>query len=334
METWTNAAGIRVLQLHYSADPVKGGGAKTYVPDLKRWLSPWALNEYNRMTNKSMYAQEYEIDFEARLGTLMYQLTEAAALERSFPIPATWTRVTVVDPHPRVPHFWLWGATDPWGDRWVYRELWPSKVCFRYENDVLCGSATDVPEDDHRYTTRDFVETVKWLESAENNQGTQEKIARRLIDYAARGFKNDNDSEDQRSMQQRYEDWSRDPDINYPFSFIDAIKDKEAGVDAVNGWLQPRQVELPNGTIGDKSRLHIFWDKCPELVHQLKTNRFEQQTTQMAVKEDPTSKPVKKRNHGTDCLKYYCQDKHEYEPPVSNARQKSDWQPMHAGVGY
>lgn len=334
VQVWTNKSRVTVLRLHYEADEVKGAGPKTFVPGLNRWLSPWALGEYERMTNKSMYAQEYEVDFEARLGTLMYQLVEEATVEQPFPIPLEWTRVTTVDPHPRTPHFWLWGATDPWGDRWIYRELWPSKVCFRLEAGVLCGEAGNVPEDDWRHTTKEFVETVKWLESSENNPhlgGRPEHVHKRLIDYAARGFKGDNDAEDKRSIQTRYEDCGKE--LEFSLQFADAVKDIDTGIDAANDWLKPRTVELPGGVFGEKSRLHIF-NTCPELLHELKTNRFEIQTGLMAEKQDPGAKAVQKRNHGTDCFRYYAIDKTEYVQPTSHVRQASNWKPMHRGLGY
>ncbi len=335
VEVWQNRNGITVLRLHYEADEVKGRGVKTFVPELNKSLSPWALNEYRQMTNRAMYNQEYEIDFQARLGTLMYQLDEKATVEPSFPPPADWTRTTVLDPHPRTVHFWLWGATDPWGDRWIYRELWPSKVGFRYEGGILVGEEGNVPEDDHRWTTRDYVETVKYLESAEHNPhlgGQKEKIFKRLIDYAARGFKGDNDAEDKRSIQERYEDWSKDQEIDHPLEFSDAVKDIDTGIDAVNNWLEPRDVELSSGRWGKKSRLHIM-DCCPELIHELKTNRFEAQTSQLAEKLDPQAKVIKKRNHGTDCLRYYCIDKTEYVKPEVKTVERSDWRPMFSGVG-
>jgi hypothetical protein len=179
MQAWTNENGIRVMQLHYSADETKGAGEKIHVPDLNMDLSPWAYGQYQSMTDKAMYRQEYEIDFSAKLGTLLYQLVEEATLEPSFPIPHSWTRYYALDPHPVVPHASLWLAVDEWGDGWIYRELWPSRIY---------GKPGNVPEDDNRYTIREYVETVLWLESAENNNGKEEKIAKRVIDYAARAF--------------------------------------------------------------------------------------------------------------------------------------------------
>ncbi|HLK54694.1 MAG TPA: hypothetical protein VKU42_14630, partial [Candidatus Angelobacter sp.] len=277
---------------------------------------------------------------------LFHEFTEEATLEKSFPIPAHWTRAKALDPHPRVPHAFLWLAVDPWGDGWIYRELWPSKCCLRWENGKMAGSKGNVPEDDNRFRIKDYILTVKWLESAENDlvcadgqpesahlKGKPEHIYSRVIDYAARGFFDTTDSDDERNMQQRYEDWSVDPSVDYPFSFDDAIKDRDTGIDMVNDWLRPRMVEMKDGEFKPKSKLHIFEDKCPELIHQLKTNRHEPLTAAMADKVDPQFKPRKKRNHLTDCLRYLAMANIVFVKPA-NTNKISTWSPIYKGVAY
>lgn len=270
------------------------------------------------MTNAADYEQEYEINFAAKLGTLVYQLHDAATLENSFPIPRNWTRYFALDPHPVVPHAALWLAVDPWGDAWAYRELWPSKVY---------GQRGSVPEDDNRFSIKEYVETVQWLESRANpeNDGHEEFIHKRVIDYAARamgqGFF---DERPEYNFQKRFEELGG-------WSFQDCIKDNQAGPETVNQWLKPRDVEQEDGTFKPKSKLHIFQDKCPELIHELKSNRFQQLTPTMAERSDPTGKPEAKRNHVTDCLKYLVMANPEHIKPV---KLTSNWKPVTAGVNY
>jgi hypothetical protein len=270
------------------------------------------------MTNPADYEQEYEINFAAKLGTLIYQMHEEATLERSFPIPNAWTRYFALDPHPVVPHASLWIAVDPWGDSWAYRELWPSKIY---------GQVGNVPDDDNRFSIKQYVETVQWLESAENpeNDGKAEDIYKRVIDYAARamgqGFFDD---KPEYNFQQRFEELGG-------WRFDDSIKDHSAGYESVNEWLKPRDVEQADGTFKPKSRLHIFQDRCPELIHQLKTNRFQQLTPLMAERSDPTGKPMAKRNHLTDCIRYLCMCGLEYIKPM---KLKSNWKPITPGISY
>ena len=304
MSSWVNPHGIRILRLHYSADPEK--------------TAEWAAKQKAEMTNPADYEQEYEINFSAKLGTLIYQLHDEATLETSFPIPENWTRYFALDPHPVVPHAALWAAVDKWGDAWIYRELWPSKIY---------GQRGSIPEDDNRFSIKQFVETIEWLESSENpeNQGRDEDIYKRVIDYAARamgqGFF---DEKPEYNFQQRFEELGH-------WRFDDSIKDHEAGYEAVNQWLKPRDVEQADGSIKPKSKLHIFQDKCPELIYQLKTNRFQQLTPLMAERSDPTGKPMTKRNHLTDDLRYLAMAGLEYIP---HRKMKSSWKPIAKGVNY
>ena len=304
VQTWQNVHGITVFRLHYSADPDKDAA--------------WAEKQRKAMTNPADYEQEYEINFSAKLGTLIYQLHEEATLENSFPIPKDWTRYFALDPHPVVPHAALWLAVDKWGDFWAYRELWPSRIY---------GQRGNVPEDDNRYGIKHYVETIQWLESRENPENSQldEEIHTRVIDYAARamgqGFF---DERPEYNFQKRYEDLSG-------WSFKDCIKDNQAGPEKVNEWLKPRDIEQPDGTFKPKSKLHIFQDRCPELIHELKTNRFQQLTPILAERQDPTGKAMSKRNHLTDCLKYLAMAEIEY---VKQAKLRSNWKPLAAGINY
>lgn len=304
ISTWQNPHGIQIFRLHYSADPDKD--------------EAWAAKQRAAMTNPADYEQEYEISFSAKLGTLIYQLHEESTLETSFPIPHNWTRYFALDPHPVVPHAGLWLAVDNWGDAWAYREMWPSKIYAQRGN---------APEDDNRYSIKDFVETIRWLESDDNpdNCGKAEDIYKRVIDYAARGMgQGFFDEKPDYNFQKRYEDLTG-------WSFDDSIKDHETGYDTVNQLLKPRDVEQKDGTFKPKSKLHIFQDRCPELVHELKSNRFQQLTPIMAERSDPVGKAMAKRNHLTDCLRYLAMAGLEY---IQHRKPVSNWKPIHVGVNY
>lgn len=323
IQVHTTEHGFVVLRLHWSADPAKAKGEQTYVPEIKRSLSPWALKLYNAATDKSLFLQEYEIDASATLGQRVFQLDEEASLEPSFPIPPKWTRYFSIDPHRSVPWAMLWVAIDPWGDMWAYRELWPSKVCFRYEGGILMGKAGPVPDDDNRYRIKEYASTIYYLESDDspsNKDGDQpfaEKIYERVIDYAARGFGLDVDDPAALNYQARLEkeayDFAKERGLKWSLDFVDAKKDRGVGEEVVNGWLRPREVQ----TTGEieftrKAKLHIFADKCPELIYELKNNRRQQLSAVQAEKMDPTGKPIEIRKHMTDNLLYICAANPEY----------------------
>jgi hypothetical protein len=302
------------------------------------WLSPWAFHEYEKMTNKAIYLQEYEIDGSATQGSLVYELHEEAALEESFPIPEHWTRYMSLDPHPAVPHAFLWVAIDPWGDAWAYRELWPSKVAYRFENGVLLGQPGICPDEDNRYRIKQYVETVKFLESRDNpeNQDVNgkpfdESVRLRVIDYAARAFgKGTVDDDPTDNYQVRYEKTMADLGLR-PSYFEDAKKNRGVGEENVNEWLRPRDIDDGQDGWRKKSKLRIFRDRCPELIYQLKNNRRAQLSSEQAQKQDPTGIPVQVRKHMTDNLLYICAANPVYVP----VRHESDTsEPIHPGLSY
>lgn len=328
-----------IFRLHYLADPDKGLGEKTHVDDINMDLTPWALKEYQGMSDKGLYRQEYEIDFEATQGARVFYYEHAATMVTSkqmaedgiWPIPSPWTRWMSLDPHPRVPHAFLWAAVDPWGDRWYFREYWPSKIY---------GQPGNPPEDDNRVLIKQYVQIVHMLESAENpeNQGEQEEIYRRVIDYSARAFgvaTHDNErpvKEDEENYQETYERISREigKATDWRMKFVDCKKDHESGLALVNEGLRPREIEKDGAWI-KRSRIHVVIDKCPELEYQLRTNRYPKLTPIQADRMDPISDPIQKRRHMTDNLRYIENDKPRY---IKRTPAKSYWRPMHSGVAY
>jgi hypothetical protein len=337
MTAWKNHHGITILRLHYSADEDKGSGEQTYVPEINKHLSPWALAAYGRMTDPTLYLKEYEIDAEATLGALLFQFNEAVSVEKVRTIPSEWTRRMSVDPHPGIPHAFLWAATDPWGDRWYYRELWPSKSCYEWKQGVLYGKPGPCPQDERGPNIREYVQAIRFLESGENpenqheGQYFEEEIFARVIDYAARAFgKGTNDDPEQENYQQRYEKHMLDLGVGRPY-FDDAKKDRQVGVEVVNEGFRVIERMGNNGEYHKTSRIHIIGERCPELVHQLKANRRQQLTPLQVERQYPTGKPVKVRNHMTDNMRYIEMANPIYVPRTDSG---SEFQPVANGFSY
>lgn len=301
-----------VLRLHYDADPMKSTGQRVHVEQIDMDLPPWALGEFKKMTDPSLYLQEYEVVSSATLGQLIYNMHEPATIEKSFPIPPHWTRYMGLDPHPGIPHAFLWCAVDPWGDRWYYRELWPSRVCYRWNGALLIGEPGKCPDDDPVIHIKEYVEIMQWLESKENPQNVYEGVAfdeqidKRVIDYAARSFgQGTNDDPDQPNFQQRYELYMGLPEtmVSCPV-FDDAKKDHDVGFATVNEGLKPRNVVGSDDVKRTRSKIHIFGDRVPELKYQLKNIRKQQLTALQATVKDPSGQQVKVRNHQGDLIRY------------------------------
>jgi hypothetical protein len=323
IKVWRTEPGYTVLKLHYQADPRKD--------------QDWRDREYRRMNDDPLWRQEQEIDFSAQQGQLVYhQFNSEAALEDEFEVPSHWTKYYGLDPHPAVPHAHLWGAMDPWGDLWFYRELWPSKVSFKYEDGKKLGKPGNVPEDDNRFTIKQYVETIKWLESEENWQNEQngkpfaENIYQRVIDFTARAFDKATVEDPTRvNYQSKYEMFGRELEID--MNFQDAKKDHGAGEEMVNEWLKPREVEISDGTFKRKSRIRIMKQRCPELIYQIQNLRRKQLTPQQASVMDPTGKPLEKRNHLTDLMRYIIMAEPVY---LGDAQPEDSWNPNRGGVAY
>jgi hypothetical protein len=329
-----NQHGARVLRLHWTADPDKASGEQIYVEAIKKHLSPWAHREYQKMSNPALYLQEYEIDASATEGALIYVMDKDATLVDPFRIPPDWTRHYCIDPHPRVPHCSLWMAIDRWGDGWLYREYWPSK---------MYGKDGNIPEDDYKIRIKEYCEVIQYLESRENPENRDahgkpfdEQIEKRVIDYAARAFgKGTADDPEQPNFQQRFEDRAgeiaKEKDVNFRMEFEDAKKDHDVGYETVNDWLKPRDVEdHDTGTFVKRSKLHIF-KSCAELIYELNHVRWKQLTAIQAETQDPSSKQVEKRNHAVDCLRYLCMANPQF---VERVKRSDEYTPPIPGLAY
>jgi hypothetical protein len=99
----------------------------------------------------------------------------------------------------------------------------------------------------------------------------------------------------------------------------------------VNAGLKAFLTEASNDKIRKRAKIHIFADRCPELIYQLKHNRRAQLTPLQALSKDPTGKVTPVRTHMTDNLQYIETSNPIY---ISPDRPKSTWKPQHEGIAY
>lgn len=239
-----------------------------------------------------------EIDFSAARGALEFpEFKRQATVAKPFPVPHEWTRWMCIDPHPRVPHCMLWMAVSPWDDHCYYREYWPSKAY---------GIRGDVPEDDEIFQIDAYAKTLKFFESEDvdvfgpngyaDNHGRREKVYKRLMDPAGKGFP----AVVRDGRKEPVTFWDR-----YRAEGIvceEAKKDFQASRDKVGMRLRP--CLLADGAGEREQSQIIIFDTCPELILELETNRFPRLTPTQAEKKDPADDPLPKRKHATDCLRY------------------------------
>lgn len=311
--------GYHICKIHASADPAK--------------RDPKRIEEMRRnFPSERAYRQEIEIDFSAGAGALLYpEYTEALNVCKPFPIPLHWTKYMSIDPHKRRPHAMLWCAVDPNGDRWYYREYWPSRIY---------GKKGNVPEDDTLYHIDSYVAAIKMLEGEEcdyfaqggfcDNQGRRERIRWRIMDTHGKAiFSTTMDGRDEpETFWQRYEKCYQEAGLS-PAKLIEAIKDIDAGRDRVGEGLRPRRVMLPDGE-SQESAIHIF-ETCVELRHELRTARFPMLSPTQVEKQDPVNKELQKRKHMIDNLRYLEMSEPCYIPPD---RAVQSHRPVQSGISY
>ena len=281
---YLSSRNIHIARIHYTADPDK--------------TPAWAAVKRKQAVSDQMYMQEMEIEANAQSGAKLFPcFEEQYTVVKPFPIPHAWTRYMAIDPHPRVPHAFLWVAVSPYGDHYYYREYWPSKIYAKRGN---------IPEDETLYQIDDYAATIKLLESAKcnsfapngmaDNQGQDENIRRRVMDYTAKAWM----SERTKGKDGSISFWEAYRSLKIVCE--ECEKNMEASIDIVNTRLRPRTIMGPDGEV-QRSQIQIF-DTCPELILELKTNRYPQLTPHQQDTQDPTDKPMQKRRHLSDCLRY------------------------------
>ena len=203
-----------------------------------------------------------------------------------------------IDPHPRTPHAFLWLGVDRWGDVYVYREMWPSKVYGRAET-------IKNTDDENRFTIREYAMTVARLEGNEikwnhadtpdeygtwKNQPRAEMIVARYMDQAGKGFSTGGDSITSEDYWTRYG--------RYGVEVWEPKKSHRAGEDAIRELLAPRK----HDTYGVWPRLHIS-ARCPELILELRRYRYPS-TARFNPEKELAQKGVESRCHLIDLLRY------------------------------
>jgi hypothetical protein len=300
--------GIGVMRIHYTASP--------------RCTPEWVEKERAKYTTKVDWALEMEIEYEAKSGARIYpEFDMSVHVIPHHRIPKRMCRFMAIDPHPRTPHAFLWVGIDKWHDWYIYRELWPS---------VVCGEPRTLTdhEEDNKFVTRDYAETVAVLEgnriewdhaeesdehgtyrrngadqcvsgcgrdgrienpSCKDHRGP-ELIIERFMDQAGKGFLATGEREKEESFADRY--------YRYGIQCSDPIKAHKAGEDLIHEGLKARRHEI----YGNWPIIHIS-DRCPETALEFQKARYKPTKTLNPDKELHQD-PVDARTHMLDLIRY------------------------------
>lgn len=202
--------GFHVLRVHYSADPDKN----PQTPQGRRWLE-----EAKKGMSDARFRQEYEIDFGALGGQLVFPGFDESVhvVADKMPLDPAYSTVWLAcDPHPRTAHAFLWLAAHREGDLAVVWSWWPEE---RHKREGL--------------VTKDYADAVKVIDESELGL----KPYLQLMDVAGRSF----NAEEEKSYFDKYRECG--------VYFFPAKKNRDlVGYDLINEALKPRPY-----TIGDKS---------------------------------------------------------------------------------
>ncbi|HVN80131.1 MAG TPA: hypothetical protein VMW38_14130, partial [Terriglobia bacterium] len=216
------ATNITVARIHYSADPEK---------DIE-----WAQRMKKTYQSPSLWDQDQEIKFDAFAGQLVFpEFQKEYTVIEPYPIPPDVTFYMGIDPHPRVPHAFLWVMVDRFETITCIRDFWPSRSY---------GIRGPIPEDDEHYTIPEYAKTCLWMEGEipdlaapngyTNNAGRKQVQNRRIGDPAAKGWHSN------REMGKDEAETFWDSYRNENIYLEEAKKDFQAGRDRVGELLKPQ----------------------------------------------------------------------------------------------
>jgi len=312
--------GKAVIRLHYLADPdlnesVSGEAARARLAEIRK-----------KFSSEAFWNLEMEIKYNALDGALIYPtFSRETHVIPDEQIPSRLCRYMAIDPHPRTPHAMLWAGIDRWGDVYLYRELWPSKVY---------GSPRTLRDTDseNEFTTKEYAETVAMLEGAETEWhaiGTEqeyailkpvkkgqrlkngstatrasENIIARYMDQAGKGFRVSAEGAPMESMASRYNE--------YGIQCQDPYKIHQAGEDAVREWLKPRRHESK----GLWPRLHVGASLI-ETIFEFERLRYKPMR-RFTDERELSQEPIESRRHMMDLVRYLAVSNLTYIPSMES----------------
>lgn len=272
------AASIKVIRLHYDADPHMTAGVvarlKSSYPDVTMW------------------DREMEIDPHARGGQKWFPEFDDSIhfvnVSQEHWTVDTWTTWLMCDPHPRRAHAFVWLMVNKYGDLLVPWSWWPEDVNKERELKRL-----------GRLTCSDYVDRLRLVEKAK----LFPKSHIDLMDPAGANF----DAEEDVNYFEKYQ--------KAGIIFRPAKKNREyAGYDKISEALRLTDCE---GQMRPRLRIVLGCGDNDKLVSQIKGVRFKELKGIAAQERDAPGDPVDKERHLVDCLSYGLLDEPRYIEPKS-----------------
>lgn len=267
------ADGYQVVSLHYTADPEK---------DTPEWLAQ-ALRGYKGGQSNPYFRKEYELDFEAISGQLIYAdlwRDEIHAIN-PFRIPDDLNKYRIIDPGFRNPLCCLWVAVN-YDDPLGFLKQFPPGAHFVYREHYIKGKL------------------IPWHRKEIKSLTAKEVIKYTLIDPRAA----DKTIKGEESVLDDFRDNSED----------NGIKNLRVANNTVwDGILKERALlyweKNEAGVLTRKPKLYVF-RTCSNLIREYKFYCWEDYRSEATRdRRDPKESPRKKDDHGMDCRRYFANEK-------------------------
>ncbi len=210
-----------------------------------------------------------------------------------FKIPEDWTRVIGADHGYRNPTAWVWGAVNPDGDIYVYREF--------YEREWL-------------------IEEICKGKKSTGERGVvslsgSEKISEIRIDPSTRAVRGQTGGSD-------YEAYLENLPVKWPLLL--ANNEVETGIDRVKTYLRI------NARTG-KPRLYVF-STCSNVIDEMTQYRYEEMAPNQVGKKNEKETPRKLNDHAMDALRYLVMSRPEAAVSPADLA-KSPWESPTTQIG-
>ncbi len=269
---WKNPGNkFHVLMLNYRADPGK---------DPEREGAKWYEDE-KEGTPKVVWNKEYEIDFATKSGKLIYgpefcDFSPDIHLINSFELGKVELLISL-DFGQRNPNGALIGALTR--DNVIY-------IIDEYYNPAIPSVAS-------REMFKKFGYLMGDLEGKSIRQKkdiADETFQTKVIDPSTCAKNRTKIKEGEEIPYSVIEDFE-----DNGWEFEPAQNNVDAGITRVREYFQLRD---------GKAHLYIFRDKCPKLVEELASYRYQENSDMTSKTKNESEKPVKKDDHLVDSLKY------------------------------
>jgi PBSX family phage terminase large subunit len=258
-----------VKQDLFKSEEAKRAFALVRAPSTENVFLPEGYVESMLSTySEERIQREVMASFDAFEGAVYPEFRRDLHVISDFVIPKDWTRVIGIDHGYRNPAAWVWGAVDPDGAIYIYREF--------YEREWLIEEIINGRKDQNKPGVLQLMHG--------------EKFDRAVIDPSTKAARNEKNGRKVSDFDIYQENLPSD------FPLFLANNDVTVGIDRVKTFLKP---DPRSG----KPRLYIF-RSCTNTIDEICKYRYKELKMAQVGKQNEKEEPYKHDDHAVDALRY------------------------------